>query len=771
MQALVLFVLVWGPVKDFVLVSFPRCFHRFELEWLEGEVAMYSVRWVQHRSIRALYPNYERATDFVPHLYPPTHQILAGEVHDWLLKPLARTFGGDDKALFLAAGRIVSILATFGIMAGLFFLVREATRSVIGGSVGAMSYLMFYKPSGYWYDLNRVDSLGMALGILSAWLLVRRKSGYLGLGMGIILGCFATFTKQTAFFLPLIALGFRLVLGGLTLLQRKLNLKGFRPFPRGVSGLVRPEAIPILMPLFLFLLVNLWYFYSRGAFGELGFYLYEVPSKHPIFMDTLRHGGYQQYWQFVMFPLLIPTLGILAKGFVGFSGHMKLRWLIVALSVISAILAERFLGACRGIQAPTVPKQVPFTTLAYVLSSAPTLVRLELSILTGGFVCVALRWLFMRKPMEGICWIPVFGISLAISLVSWPKIGGYINNFIPSFVILSLCMGLGTAWMLNASRRARPWLAVLAPLVLLGIIHLSWEGTRRWAIYLHPPEMVVARLESTLDKEARIRRPAYAFQSVATMDRDTASNLPGWIADGLRYHVPAQVVALGSTRLPDNSTTVVLKTWKEGRAKGLSLWDCLRFLLTGEAFEVVEPPHVYGGQRPDLGALALDARWGAEFLTKVRELHANGGVYLPQNNFLAFVAGIPTGISADAVRDVQYAGFMLNERLRQDLKQRRAKHLIFLHDMVWMDPELRDTIKAGYGPLTPLIPDLPSLAIRPVTGAVVRPDKFATRLDDTDIASEGQMQEDESVPEETPLPEEESVIPEVQGAEFRAPQF
>lgn len=646
------------PFIDFVRVAGSRMDYPLELEWLEGEVAMYSVRWTEQRSLAHLYPKYG-STNYVPHLYPPLYQIITAE--------LAGITGGA----LLEAGRFVSILATLAIMLTVALIVRDATRSWFAGVAGALLYPMFFKVSGYWYDLMRVDSLALAFAMASAWLILRRSSGAMLLLLGGMLAVAAHFTKQTAVFIPVLAVGIRGIIMIGELLLRRMN------GDRAISGpWYRNSAAILLLPIPLALLViNLLFLTIRGGLGDMGFYLYEVGRSHVIYYDKIQTEGYQAFWQYMIFLAPLLPLGVWASAFLRPWRSHSAMWLSVLAGIsvgacvglyidrldASGLLASRLqVGKAAGALSPD--------TIRYLAATWPSIVMWSVAATVGGLVPVAIRRLLFGTRLPGVGWLVLLAAGQAVALVTWVKIGGYVNNFMPFFAIASVCFGLVTAWLYRAFERAAgPFGTGLVTLVLGLSVALSWFGTSRLQI----------RLSDTPD----------AF-SVRVADRwnERLAATPWWVIDGMRFDEPKAIT------VPIADTTNVRE---------------------------IRDARPLGNQLP----LEDSRKRAAEFLDRFRKLHEDGGVYIPHGNFLAVLAGIPPGESVDAIRDIGYGPHATPGRLLQSITERRFRHIVLNMPVEddWLPGDVKGAIRQHYQLSDRLYTGVHWRFLMPVTGAAVRP--------------------------------------------------
>ena len=151
----------------------------FELEWLEGgEVEI--VNRVVHGQAIYVAPSLH----YVPYPYPP--------LFIWVSAAFAKVLGVG----FLAP-RLVSFLASLGVLALLWQLVRRETGDAVAGLVAAGLFAATYQASGAYFDLARVDSLFLVL-LLAAIAVARRGQTWRAGGLIGVLVFLSFFSKQTA---------------------------------------------------------------------------------------------------------------------------------------------------------------------------------------------------------------------------------------------------------------------------------------------------------------------------------------------------------------------------------------------------------------------------------------------------------------------------------------------------------------------------------------------------------------------------------------------
>lgn len=170
-----------------------RMLYPFELEWTEG-ASLDQVHWISS----GRFPYQPPTLEFLPLTYTPFYFYLAAGA--------AKIFGDG----FLAP-RLVSVLATAGVLALIFRLVLDASGSKLYAWLAAGIFAASYRFTGAWLDLAKTDSLFLLLTLL-AYCIYRStrhraaqdRSVLLRWALSGALFALAYFTKQTA--LPVVAM-------------------------------------------------------------------------------------------------------------------------------------------------------------------------------------------------------------------------------------------------------------------------------------------------------------------------------------------------------------------------------------------------------------------------------------------------------------------------------------------------------------------------------------------------------------------------------------
>ena len=132
-------------------VVWSRARYPFDLEWMEGAMVDHVRFLLAHGNIYT-----PPSIEFVPYLYNPLYYVVAASL-SWIT-------GVDYFTL-----RLVSILASLACFALIYRLVSRETRDPQMGLVSSGLFAATYALSGGWFDIARVDSLSLALGLAAIY--------------------------------------------------------------------------------------------------------------------------------------------------------------------------------------------------------------------------------------------------------------------------------------------------------------------------------------------------------------------------------------------------------------------------------------------------------------------------------------------------------------------------------------------------------------------------------------------------------------------------
>ena len=238
----------------FLYVAARRLFYPYEVEWMTGSILDHVDR------VHAGQPLYVApTTEWIPFLYPPLYY--------WVASALSNVMS------VMTACRAISIVATLAQAVLVWSIVRQTGSTRFWAAAGVGMFFACYSYGGFWYDIERCDSLFIA-AILGATLIVLRTRSVAGAAIaGALLGA-AFFCKQPAtFFVVGAAVG--------------LFANGERKSAYVLLGVA--AAIVLGGTLVM----------NAQTDGWFGYYVWKMPASHgldhrmfaPLFMIDLPHAG------------------------------------------------------------------------------------------------------------------------------------------------------------------------------------------------------------------------------------------------------------------------------------------------------------------------------------------------------------------------------------------------------------------------------------------------------------------------------------------------
>jgi len=180
----VIFLIIYGSI--FIYCMSLRLFYPFEINWLEGEIFINTLRVFEGKDI---YQN--PASGFITEIYPP--------VFYWTGSVFFLIFGKNIWAL-----RLIS-LCSFTLL--IFLIQRISTQEKKGTTASLTAITIFvalYQANGTWYDVARVDMLFLCIAVTGLYFISFTKS-YLKLFLGTSILILSFFTKQVGIFFISIA--------------------------------------------------------------------------------------------------------------------------------------------------------------------------------------------------------------------------------------------------------------------------------------------------------------------------------------------------------------------------------------------------------------------------------------------------------------------------------------------------------------------------------------------------------------------------------------
>jgi hypothetical protein len=273
----------------YVGVALARMGHPFELEWMEGGC-------LDHvRRVLAGQPLYVApSVEFVPYIYTPLYFYVTALVSI----PL---HGG-----FLP-GRLVSFLASLGVLALIYHLVRRGTSGRLPALLAAGLFVAAYRRGGAWLDIVRVDSLFLLFALAAIAVLAREPRTRTAAFAAGVLFSLAFFTKQ-------IALGITLpILLGMLIVDRRRLLPFAAALLLGIGG------GSLIM--------------ERLTDGWFGFYVFTLPGRH-----KLLGGPLLDFWTFDLLGPFTIALALAAYFFAARAAARGFRSVILDLSNAAGLI-------------------------------------------------------------------------------------------------------------------------------------------------------------------------------------------------------------------------------------------------------------------------------------------------------------------------------------------------------------------------------------------------------------------------------------------------
>ncbi|HEY0870658.1 MAG TPA: glycosyltransferase family 39 protein, partial [Acidothermaceae bacterium] len=295
----VLFACSAVAVGLYVFTAFHRMRFRFELEWMEGGILEHVKRVLSGKTV---YP--APSVDFAAFIYNPLYYYVAA--------PFCAVFG-----LAMFPLRLVSFLASVVSFLLLCLSVKKHTGKLLAGVLATGLFAGTFAASGAWFDLARIDSLGLALVLAAGYLLIgpRDRPGDVS-GRALIasgaLAALAILTKQSAAFVVPV------------LLLRAFTIGRFRGAALFGGALLLPLGFAVLA---LQIQSHGWYWY----------YAFQLPSTHTI---AGREPLVLDFWRYELFAALpiAATTALLELCCLPITGASR-NWFVPAFAVTLVLVS------------------------------------------------------------------------------------------------------------------------------------------------------------------------------------------------------------------------------------------------------------------------------------------------------------------------------------------------------------------------------------------------------------------------------------------------
>lgn len=415
----------------------------FDLEWMEGGMLVHAWR------LREGLPIYTApSADWIPFLYPPGYSavvaglsLVTGEVTPGLARAVS------------ASGSLAAALAV--VYAGARF-----GRSVVGGVLGGVVFLLTFPESGAFFDLVRPDGLGTGL---LAWSLVlglerdRRATAASGLLLAL---AFTVKHNLAAFGLPLL-----------------LGILVDRGWRRALLF-----AVTSVVPALAFLAGM-----QAATGGHFLTWLLEVAGAHPLVMARWFPGTMVDVGEDL--PWIV--LGAWAAAFGGTLAAIRRsehRLVVVVVALLFGGVSLAIGSDLEAVYGWFGEHPRGLARVARRFGFGARSLYLVQGMAVGTVLAAGVAWVRERRVPEG------WTLGMGVAAVAWvlgglmrAHHGGFLNVYIPIHLVIALAAGVGFGKV-----RSRWPSAPVAVLSLLPFaIHL-W-GTRHFDVDRFVPTVADAQ--------------------------------------------------------------------------------------------------------------------------------------------------------------------------------------------------------------------------------------------------------------------------------------
>ncbi|MBI4847166.1 MAG: glycosyltransferase family 39 protein [Nitrospirae bacterium] len=301
----------------YAAIAFFRLFYPFDLEWLEGGSVIHAARILSGQLIYV-----SPSLEFIPYNYTPLFFYVSAAA-----------------AFFFKVGflplRLVSIISSLGCFYLIFSFVKQETESRFSGFLASGLFAATFHLSGSWFDVGRPDSFFLFL-LLSSLYVIRFKSSNSSSIIAGILISLAFLTKQTALpiLLPVILY---------------LLLTDWR---RSIYFIITSAVIILGSTLFFDYIHNGWYIY----------YVFELPSN---FSSRVVSSRWLTFWSEDIIPPFKIAFGMLLVYFMMFfvnpNKNTFIFYFLISVGMFGASLAPRLQAG--GIENVLIPAHAMISVL------------------------------------------------------------------------------------------------------------------------------------------------------------------------------------------------------------------------------------------------------------------------------------------------------------------------------------------------------------------------------------------------------------------------
>ena len=346
------------PISVYLWIALHRLGYSYELDWMEGGSVELAARVLHGHSLYAA-----PSAAYVGWTYTPLYY--------WLAAGVAKIVGIGFLPL-----RLVSFTASLVAMATLGLIVARETGNRVAGLVAAGLFAATFHISGAWFDTGRVDSLFLALTLITLAYGRRAETAKAGTALGV-LAFLAFFTKQSA----LIAVAPALVALAIT-----------RP-RAGLSAIATLTALVVGSTLILQAATNDWYGYY--IYGELVHQQVEPTLWVGFWRDDVWH---QQWPLVILVAAGTAALAITARSTL----KSYIYWAAAAAGLIAAAWVSRLhTGGYANVLMPAYAAVALLAGLAYgALTSTTTAVKSKrIAASLAAAAAVAIQLAFLAYPI------------------------------------------------------------------------------------------------------------------------------------------------------------------------------------------------------------------------------------------------------------------------------------------------------------------------------------------------------------------------------------
>lgn len=292
----------WSLVWLFIALL--RLGYPLELEWCGG-----AMRDMAARAMRGEPLYVAPGGGWFPYEYPPLYLWLSG----WGMRLIG--------AVSFVPMRLLSIAATLGCAALLFWWVRRLAGSRVWGLLAAGLFLASYRFTGAWYDVERLDMLFLFFSLAGICLLQRAEETDSApwAAVAAVAHLLAFLTKQQAVLF---------IAGGVAALALQKRWRLLAVYGLGSAALCLGSVVAL----------------NAASGGWFGYYCFRVPMANGIRLNLAR-----MYLLFDL-PLFAPVIAIVLVGLArGRREPSALLWSMTAMGLLGSLLSRAHWGGDQNV--------------------------------------------------------------------------------------------------------------------------------------------------------------------------------------------------------------------------------------------------------------------------------------------------------------------------------------------------------------------------------------------------------------------------------------